>query len=449
MERTEQKGFSDWVVGIIWLNIVFGGIRGVMNSIANMMLSPLIGCLTLSLTIIGLVSLCYILQAKRWALFLWIAYCLSSGIINGYLSMNHDYVTYILIAIITIALMILVLQIKKDGISAWSIIFKKQKNDNKDACFFAYAETNSEEVFQPKDKGDKEIIEKTNFEEEYYTPQEGTNNELVDNVSSVPSIELDQKEKPQTFDNDISCKNGNNTPGPKKRNWWLYLLIVFSVLAICGLTFWIFHRPSELKIGEYVYVDKFSILHTNHNCDKIAVFRGAKPISSYSLNEILRDNWKYICSKCVDDIIYEEIESQVVINENLKIVYDILRKEDYTPPVFNQFVKDMEDEENLRRIFSTLQKEGYITPSFDDFMIDMGHDPEQPATQEVSYEKNNKRLLYDDMIDEYDLGTFEQFSIDVENEDKRKKLFNEIKHKYRISDFDFFTRYLLDNEKTN
>lgn len=59
-------------------------------------------------------------------------------------------------------------------------------------------------------------------------------------------------------------------------------------------------------------------------------------------------------------------------NENLKSLYNTLQKEGYTPPVFEQFAKDMEDDSNLRGVYSTLQNEGYTPPDYDTFRSDMG-----------------------------------------------------------------------------
>lgn len=59
-------------------------------------------------------------------------------------------------------------------------------------------------------------------------------------------------------------------------------------------------------------------------------------------------------------------------NENLKSLYNTLQKEGYTPPVFEQFAKDMEDDGNLRGVYSTLQNEGYTPPDYDTFRSDMG-----------------------------------------------------------------------------
>lgn len=124
----EDKQFNGIVIGLIWISIFFFGIRGIISSFTNMIYSPGIGCLTLILSIIGIVSLCFILRAKKWALFMWIAYRLAAGIVNGFISSKFDFATNIIIAIANIGLMVLVLQIKKNGVSAWSIIFKKHES---------------------------------------------------------------------------------------------------------------------------------------------------------------------------------------------------------------------------------------------------------------------------------------------------------------------------------
>ncbi|GEM_PF-715481 len=58
----------------------------------------------------------------------------------------------------------------------------------------------------------------------------------------------------------------------------------------------------------------------------------------------------------------------------------------------------------------------------------------------------NKRALYDELIENYDLGSFEEFASDVENEGKRRKLYDAIKDEYDVSDFDYFTNYLLGED---
>lgn len=55
---------------------------------------------------------------------------------------------------------------------------------------------------------------------------------------------------------------------------------------------------------------------------------------------------------------------------------------------------------------------------------------------------DNKRKLYDALSKDYDMGTFEQFSIDIDNEEKRKKLYDATSQEYDFGDFDSFSRQL-------
>ena len=55
---------------------------------------------------------------------------------------------------------------------------------------------------------------------------------------------------------------------------------------------------------------------------------------------------------------------------------------------------------------------------------------------------DNKRKLYDALSKDYDMGTFEQFSIDIDNEEKRRKLYDATSHEYDFGDFDSFSRQL-------
>lgn len=54
----------------------------------------------------------------------------------------------------------------------------------------------------------------------------------------------------------------------------------------------------------------------------------------------------------------------------------------------------------------------------------------------------NKRSLYNSLRREYDMGTFEQFLVDIENDDKRHKLYDAIKDEYGYSSYNAFSLYL-------
>lgn len=84
-------------------------------------------------------------------------------------------------------------------------------------------------------------------------------------------------------------------------------------------------------------------------------------------------------------------------NENLKSLYNTLQKEGYTPPVFEQFAKDMEDDGNLRGVYSTLQNEGYTPPDYDTFRSDMGFGKVAKTNPKVKVGSHAQMV-----VDEYD-----------------------------------------------
>ncbi len=63
-------------------------------------------------------------------------------------------------------------------------------------------------------------------------------------------------------------------------------------------------------------------------------------------------------------------------DKNLQGVYNTLKNEGYTPPSYEEFVKDMSDDSNLRGVYETLKENGYEPPEFDVFKTDMfGQEP--------------------------------------------------------------------------
>lgn len=123
-QQNSMGGSFHWLVyAVIFYNIVRGVILAI-GSIINMAVSPSIGIVTFIISATGLASLAYILKGKSWALLLWMAY----RIVAGIFSMDGDVATSMLIAFLNIGLMVLLLQVKRDGVSAWSLIFRKEHN---------------------------------------------------------------------------------------------------------------------------------------------------------------------------------------------------------------------------------------------------------------------------------------------------------------------------------
>lgn len=55
---------------------------------------------------------------------------------------------------------------------------------------------------------------------------------------------------------------------------------------------------------------------------------------------------------------------------------------------------------------------------------------------------DNKKKLYDALSESYDMGTFEQFSRDIQDNEKRRKLYDAISNEYDLPDFDGFSAQL-------
>ncbi|MBP9990840.1 MAG: hypothetical protein KBT45_05365 [Bacteroidales bacterium] len=480
-KKTENASVEDdsigkfhWlIVGVIWISIIFFGIRGVISSFTNMIFSPTIGVITLVLSIVGMVSLFFILQAKKWALFLWIAYRLAGAVVNSLINTKFDFATNVIVALVNIGIMLLILQLKKNGVSAWSLIFKKKASKIDDTENVAEDITHKTRQCTTSEQNERMIrVEQRKGRTENFTeipPQDIEDtlyDEQINHTIPAEDRKLEQQEISTTPPTDekledkligtpgIKLKSTgcrDDTPEKKKslfrRSWWIFLIVIVTVLVAFGIVVVPHHRDRNPEIGEYVYVDKYSILHLDRNCENIAVFHGAKPVSIYSMSEFTANNWNQICSNCIDDKKYERLNILMIRNENRYWLYNTLEKEGCDMGDYSEFSRYIETQEDYRWCYDKLKSRGYVLPKYEEYIIQMGLDSIHSATKKITYEKSNKRLLYDDLIEEYDMGGFEQFSEDVDNIEKRKKLFHAIRNQYEIPSFDYFTRYLLDNEK--
>lgn len=416
---SDESLFNGWVTGIIWVNIIFFGAREIIGSFTNMIFSPLIGCITLGLSIVGIISLLYILSAKKWAFFLWIAYRIAGAVVVSIINPKFSLTAHIIFAVVNILLMIAVLQIKKNGVSAWSVIFSKHKSST--------VSKKSHHIIKRRNNNDSEpskseIIASNEPTDSFKVGE--TQRELKENVLSTPfstpatnevqeEIPLTIMPNEQPVEKDVHSQSNKMSEKPRKERckkktlkynkWWLNLIIIVGILAIALLAVWLSHRFSKPALGDYVYVDDYNILHVDRNCKNIANIHGAKPITVYSLHELESGKWKQVCSNCVDNSTYEAISSHVIGNDNLRLLYNMLQEE-YDLPEYKQFILYMQDSNNRRALHTDLIKKGYSIPMYDVFIIDVGFDMEHAATEKISYRKSNMRNLYDFFIEEnYDV----------------------------------------------
>ena len=436
VENDTTRQFHWLIIGWIWISIIFFGVRGIISSFTNMMFSPAIGILTLILSITGMVSLFFILQAKRWALFLWIAYRLAGGVVNGLINTKFDIATNVIIALVNIGLMLLILQLKKNGVSAWSLIFKKKvsKIDNK---------KNVDEVVTPKVSQDaisgqnEKMIRAEKIEDgtENFTEIPSQDNaktfynEQINNsypedkkleqqvISATPSKKENFEDKLiDTSKNKLKAGNHDNTPVKKKTffkgSWWIFLIVIVAVIAAVWIVVLITHRDSSSVIGEYVYVDNSSILHSKRDCKNIAVYRGAKPIKIISKDKLLIGDWDYVCSSCVDDSEFDKLSAISTVNGNINSLYGFLQNEGYDfMGDINAFREKLKSKDKLESLYNFLREEGYILPSLDEYLKDLDINSQHPVQREPQLKKYNLRELYDTLVkDGYnDIGKYQEF----------------------------------------
>ena len=117
---------SIWIKVIIWMNIILS-IRFLITCIIQMFIEPILGIIELIIQIIGIISLLGILNAKKWGVVTWACYILTVSIFNYVISGS---MICIIFPCISYVLMYLLLQIKRDGISAWAQIFRHREDNS-------------------------------------------------------------------------------------------------------------------------------------------------------------------------------------------------------------------------------------------------------------------------------------------------------------------------------
>ncbi len=197
--------------------------------------------------------------------------------------------------------------------------------------------------------------------------------------------------------------------------------IILSLLTIASLCFVSCHKHG---IGEFVFIDGQNILHLDKNCKNISVIRKAKPISVYTLKELDRDDWQYICPECVSNQQYAEIEIAMIGCDNLKTLYNTLCADNYDMQPYRQFRHDILDSVKLHRLYSNLIKDGYLLPSLEQFKRDLGLLPELPAQQSVSYGYTNLRKVYNTLLSNgYTPPEYSMFALDMTDEKNLKAVY--------------------------
>ena len=119
----------------IIVQIILGLIiaRHAMSMINNIMVFSLLNDIfflgvNLSLSVLVIISLALIMMQKKSGVYLFVALQLVSIVFNSI--MDSDPINHILVALVMCGVMFLILQIRKDGISAWKVIMNKEANSD-------------------------------------------------------------------------------------------------------------------------------------------------------------------------------------------------------------------------------------------------------------------------------------------------------------------------------
>ena len=119
----------------IIVQIILGLIiaRHAMSMINNIMVFSLLNDIfflgvNLSLSVLVIISLALIMMQKKSGVYLFVSLQLVSIVFNSI--MDSDPITHLLVALVMCVVMFLILQIRKDGISAWKVIMNKEANSD-------------------------------------------------------------------------------------------------------------------------------------------------------------------------------------------------------------------------------------------------------------------------------------------------------------------------------
>jgi uncharacterized membrane protein len=367
MGTNKQQGINQWLSIILWINIVWGGIRGFINAFNVMLFSWQTGVFTLVVTIIGVIALINLLSAKKWAFFLWITYIVVYSAFNYYISGGNT--LYLILPVFSIIIMCVLLQLRKDGVSAWSRIFGEKKEN------------------QGKNNGNT----KKRLLKEHSISESG---EETDVSSIVPDKNIEKDSAGQDEIEKNNRKINSRLKFPKITiNQGLGCLFVTVIVAI-GLNF-IYQFFTNSNMSKFVYIDEKKVLHINRNCANLVS-------ASYIDTLLLRSyHCKKLCTVCVSDRAAQEIEELILRHsqeESSKQTKDtktnIERNKAETPNSmtdrYNPFEKKQGDmfnryDNRRRNLYEGAQKlYGNDFMSYDDFLYNLA-------------DANKRRNLYDNI----------------------------------------------------
>ena len=136
----------------------------------------------------------------------------------------------------------------------------------------------------------------------------------------------------------------------------------------------------------------------------------------------------------ISDRTYDKNQKTGIVNESRLWLYNTLKSEG------NNVGKDFAEFDSL--MTNNAESRKWAFDKARELGYNVGKDYDEFEKLICPAQHDNKRKLYNALSAEYDLGSFEQFSKDVQDTVKCRKLYNAIKDEYFVPKFDEFSKLL-------
>ena len=377
-----EKRDLSWIVYTLLILIIFRHIVEIIKNLINIPLAIDSSTIIMNICVgvVMIVSLALILNKKALGVYLFICLQLFSAVYNSFVT--GDAFIHIGVAVFMCVFMFLILQIREKGVSAWSIIFKKK---NKSIL------RETKETDNIESKNDDTSIDTISEKQEMSVDRMSLN--VISEV--VRETNTDEKEDIQSLESKTRCAIPNlsfiswlkrTIVGQIKNVYFLWFVAI--ILIFCGI-WYLFVQEKHLGNKVYLdYVKDEAILHADRKCKYL---KSAEYIDTAQLN-ICFDLY---CTECISNTIAEEIDSVIERNQ-IKL---------------NQ----QKEKENIKKV----------------------------SVLEESHFRIERTNLYNYLCKEYDMGSFDDYLVQLDSQQKRRKLYDEVlKHKLPLLSYEVYEAML-------
>lgn len=165
------------------------------------------------------------------------------------------------------------------------------------------------------------------------------------------------------------------------------MLSASTILFSCSGT-------KQKDVGRFVYVDYLNVIHIDKECittliknpktedERMINLYGVEFIDTCKLEHgqgNVRSYRKFeLCSKCVDDKVYQHLNAIMdrneLITDSRKMLYRKFRSANYSIGTYDDFIKNLGNREKRKRAYDAALSEEWDIGSFDEFSNELGFD---------------------------------------------------------------------------